>query len=73
MQMVFPTLRKDANLIAFRRTLEGLDWSLPAWRSAQEARKLSKEQQEGFALLDMDGGAGWKLVCRMMVRPRPLL
>jgi len=68
MQMVFPSLRKDANLIAFRRTLEGLDWSLPAWRSAQEARKLSKEQQEAFALLDMDGGAGWKLLCRMMER-----
>jgi hypothetical protein len=68
LQMVFPSLRKDSNLIAFRRVLEGMDWSLPAWRAKQEARKLSKEQQEGFDLLDMDGGAGWKLVCRMMER-----
>lgn len=48
------------------RKLRSLDYDLQAWRDETE-KKASKDLQEGFKLLDMDDGAGWafvkKLVC----------
>jgi serine/threonine protein kinase len=48
-----------------RRRLEAVDWDLSAWRAGEEARG-SREHQEGFEVLDMDNGEGWKLLCAMM-------
>ncbi|GMH32543.1 hypothetical protein BSKO_00377 [Bryopsis sp. KO-2023] len=66
MQMAFPNLRSDNNLIAFNRKLESLDYDLDAWRSEVE-KKGSKDIKEGFQIMDMEQGAGWdfvkKLVC----------
>lgn len=48
------------------RKLESMKYDLQAWRDEVD-RKPSKDYKEGFQLLDMDQGAGWafvkKLVC----------
>ena len=36
-----------------------------AWRQAQE-RRSSKENQEAFEMLDMNGGGGWDLLTNLM-------
>jgi len=66
MQMAFPNMRTDNQLIAFRRTLESMEYDLKAWRRKQEGKGLSKDLQAGFDILDMDNGAGWNLVCELM-------
>ncbi|KAG1678257.1 hypothetical protein FOA52_013877 [Chlamydomonas sp. UWO 241] len=65
LQMAFVTLRNDDKLIAFRRRLEEkYKWDLRAWRRGEE--KKGKEFAEGLELLDLDGAAGWDLLCRLM-------
>eukprot|EP00240_Pyramimonas_obovata_P000541 CAMPEP_0118921504 /NCGR_PEP_ID=MMETSP1169-20130426/754_1 /TAXON_ID=36882 /ORGANISM="Pyramimonas obovata, Strain CCMP722" /LENGTH=538 /DNA_ID=CAMNT_0006862233 /DNA_START=234 /DNA_END=1850 /DNA_ORIENTATION=- len=67
MQMAFPSLRSDNNLIAFRKVLEDCDFDLRAWRARVTAgSKTPKGLQEGFELLDESGGAGWELACGLL-------
>uniref|UniRef100_A0A7S3VTM9 Protein kinase domain-containing protein n=1 Tax=Dunaliella tertiolecta TaxID=3047 RepID=A0A7S3VTM9_DUNTE len=68
MQMVFPNLRSDNNLINFNKKLATLNWDLRAWRRQEEARKggMKPEVAEGFEVLDLDNGAGWELLCSLM-------
>ena len=69
MQMAFPPLRSDSNLIAFNQKLEDVDWDLNEWRNQLE-RKNSQTYAEGFKLLDADNGAGWDLlqgVCTVLL------
>lgn len=65
LQMAFPSLRSDSQLIAFNRKLESMDYDLAAWRQQMEQRG-SREAAQGFELLDLDGGAGWDLLQRLV-------
>ena len=69
MQLAFPPLRSDTNLIAFNKKIEELDWDLNAWR-ADVQRRSNKSFQEGFDVLDASGGAGWDLLTKVRVRAR---
>lgn len=73
LQMVFQSLRSDNNIIAFNKRLETLNYDLNAWRREEESRKggMKPDLTEGFALLDLDDKAGWKLLCDLMAfKPR---
>ncbi|KAK9909952.1 hypothetical protein WJX75_009980 [Coccomyxa subellipsoidea] len=65
LQATMPALRSDSALIAFRRKLEQCNYDMQAWRAQQE-RRNSREYAEGFAMLDLDDGAPWDLVCSLM-------
>lgn len=53
----------DNQLIAFRRRLEDTyKWDLADWRRGEEGK--TKDLTVGFEMLDLDGGAGWDLLCR---------
>jgi len=68
-QMAFSNLRSDNNLIAFNRKLASCNWDLKRWRTEEVTKgKYNKEMEEGFALLDMDNGAGWDLACKVRAR-----
>eukprot|EP01026_Neomeris_dumetosa_P011371 TRINITY_DN1408_c1_g2_i3.p1 TRINITY_DN1408_c1_g2~~TRINITY_DN1408_c1_g2_i3.p1 ORF type:complete len:362 (+),score=48.19 TRINITY_DN1408_c1_g2_i3:244-1329(+) len=69
LQMVFPPLRNDSVLIAFRRKLEDFDFDIQKWREFM-AKKSSRDYKEGFELLDMYDGAGWDLLCELL-QPEP--
>eukprot|EP01025_Chloroclados_australasicus_P025117 TRINITY_DN2509_c0_g2_i1.p1 TRINITY_DN2509_c0_g2~~TRINITY_DN2509_c0_g2_i1.p1 ORF type:complete len:637 (-),score=76.78 TRINITY_DN2509_c0_g2_i1:453-2249(-) len=69
LQIVFPPLRNDNTLIAFRRKLEDFDFDISKWRESMEKRG-GREYKEGFQLLDMDDGAGWELLCQLL-QPEP--
>ncbi|KAK9816689.1 hypothetical protein WJX72_003731 [[Myrmecia] bisecta] len=66
MQMLFPALRSDNNLIAFNRKLESFDYDLDAWRAFQEKRG-AKDFLESFAMVDLDDGAAWDLLRQLVV------
>lgn len=69
LQMAFPNLRSDNSLIAFNRRLQELGWDLKAWRKdmlAKYPRGLPKDLEEGFQLLDSEGGAGWDLAAQLV-------
>ena len=36
------------------------------WLSVSQERRSGKEYAEGFAMLDLDGGAPWDLLCCLM-------
>lgn len=63
-QCAFPSLRNDDRLVAFNKRLAALNYDLRKWR-AEETKKGARELNEGFELLDMDGGAGWDLLCQV--------
>ncbi|CAI0458971.1 unnamed protein product [Linum tenue] len=65
LQMAFPGLRTDSNLIQFNRQLKRCDYDLVAWRKSAEPR-ASPELRKGFELLDLDGGIGWELLTSMV-------
>ncbi|EEF38017.1 serine/threonine-protein kinase STN7, chloroplastic [Ricinus communis] len=65
LQMAFPGLRSDSNLIQFNRQLKRCDYDLVAWRKSVEPR-AGPELQRGFELLDLDGGIGWELLTSMV-------
>lgn len=65
LQMVFPNLRSDNQLCTFNRKLEGLKWDLGAWRATQE-RRISRDSQEGFDLLNLSDNGGWALLTSLM-------
>lgn len=48
------------------RRLASFDYDLVAWRENQEGKvKGNKEWNEGFAMMDLDGGAAWDLVTQV--------
>ncbi|KAL0019290.1 hypothetical protein WJX79_003618 [Trebouxia sp. C0005] len=65
LQMVFPNLRSDNQLCTFNRKLETLKWDMEAWRATQQ-RRLSRDAQEGFDLLNLGGDGGWDLLTSLM-------
>lgn len=65
LQMAFPGLRSDSNLIQFKRQLKRCDYDLVSWRRLVEPR-ASPELRRGFELLDLDGGIGWELLTSMV-------
>ncbi|KNA04287.1 hypothetical protein SOVF_201050 [Spinacia oleracea] len=65
LQMAFPSLRSDSNLIQFNRQLKRCDYDLNAWRSSVEPRATA-DLKRGFDLLDLDGGTGWELLTSMV-------
>jgi len=71
LQLAFPTLRNDDAIIAFNSSLKALKYDLDAWRAGEESKKgypsMMPLLAEGFDILDLDDGAGWKLVCSLMV------
>lgn len=62
LQLVFPNLRSDRDLIQFNRQLKRCEYDLARWREAQETRGLNESQQRAFEMLDADGGVGWELL-----------
>lgn len=56
------TYTTDATLT---RKLQSLQYDLEAWREEVE-KKSSKDIKEGFKLLDMEQGAGWALVKKLV-------
>jgi len=66
LQMAFPKLRSDNNLIAFNRKFESLNYDLEKWRAVVE-KSNGKEFKEGFQLLDLENGAGWDLLKKLLV------
>jgi serine/threonine protein kinase len=75
LQMCLPNLRKDDDLIKFRRELEDNGNDLVAWRNNIASRVMKRpEVEEGFEVLDLDDRAGWRLVKGLMAtegRSRP--
>ncbi|XP_065880271.1 serine/threonine-protein kinase STN7, chloroplastic [Euphorbia lathyris] len=65
LQMAFPGLRSDSNLIQFNRQLKRCDYDLVAWRKSVEPR-AGPDLRKGFELLDLDGGIGWELITSMV-------
>ncbi|KAG7589435.1 Protein kinase domain [Arabidopsis suecica] len=65
LQMAFPSLRSDSNLIQFNRQLKRCDYDLTAWRKLVEPR-ASADLRRGFELVDLDGGIGWELLTSMV-------
>lgn len=68
-QMCFPALRRDNQLIAFNRQLENLDYDILKWRELVTKKKGGNFQQ-GVEILDMDGGRGWDLL-RLLINNSP--
>jgi hypothetical protein len=70
LQMAFPSLRNDNALIAFNKKLREANWDLNKWRADEALSKRNgmwpKELQEGFEVLEADGGAGWDLLTKLM-------
>lgn len=67
LQMAFPSLRNDNNLIAFNRKLDTkYSFDIRAWRSQEDKKGASKELLEGFEIMDLDDGAPWELLCALM-------
>lgn len=65
LQMAFPSLRTDSNLIQFNRQLKRCGYDLVTWRKTVEPR-ASQELRKGFELLNLDEGIGWELVTSMV-------
>ena len=67
LQMCFPPLRRDNQLVAFNRQLGGLDYDILAWRDLIVSKKGgSGGYAQGIEILDMDGGRGWDLLRRLI-------
>ncbi|EOA34625.1 hypothetical protein CARUB_v10022188mg [Capsella rubella] len=65
LQMAFPSLRSDSNLIQFNRQLKRCEYDLTAWRKLVEPR-ANADLRRGFELLDLDNGIGWELLTSMV-------
>jgi serine/threonine protein kinase len=69
LQMVFPNLRSDNNLVAFNRKLQAFDYDVRAWRRSVQKRNSgagSRDYQEGFEILSLNNGAAWDLLCSLV-------
>lgn len=66
LQMIFSNYRSDNNLVAFNRKFENLNFDIVAWRETVSRKSMNKELKEGFEMLDMDDGAGWDLMKRLL-------
>ena len=69
-QMCFPSLRRDNQLIAFNRQLENLDYDILKWRDVVSSKKGSGGLGPGIEILDMDNGRGWDLL-RLLINNNP--
>ncbi|GFZ09881.1 serine/threonine kinase domain protein [Actinidia rufa] len=65
LQMAFPALRSDSNLIQFNRQLKRCQNDVVAWRKTVEPR-ASPDLRRGFEMLDLDEGIGWELLTSMV-------
>jgi len=65
MQLVFPSLRTDSGLIAFRSKFEDCNPDLQKWRESVDNK--NSPYREGFNALDANNGAGWQFLSK--VRP----
>ena len=63
MQLVFPSLRSDTGLIAFRSKLEDCNHDLQRWRETVDTK--NSPYAEGFSSLDTDGAAGWQFLSKV--------
>lgn len=68
MQLIFPGLRSDGNLIKFNKRMEALNYDLKAWKRQEEKKAKEKrtDMTEGFELLALDGGQGWDLLSQLL-------
>ena len=69
-QMCFPALRKDNQLVAFNRTLEKLDYDILKWRDMISGKRLGGDYSTGIKILDLDNGRGWDLL-RLLISNNP--
>ena len=67
-QMCFPALRKDNQLVAFNRTLEKLDYDILKWRDTIASKR--GDYSAGIKILDLDNGRGWDLL-RLLISNNP--
>eukprot|EP00667_Euglena_gracilis_P002015 EG_transcript_2012 len=66
LQLCFAGMRSNDDILAFNDTLkDSFKYDLQAWRES-EAKRNRQDYLDGFALLDLDNGAGWDLLKRMM-------
>jgi len=61
LQVSVPAFRKKGAMKAVRRDLKRWCYDCEAWRAS-----LPERQQDDFAILDENNGAGWKLVCGLI-------
>lgn len=61
LQLAVPQLRPVTALRSLNAELASADYDLNLWR-----KKSSKARIYDFDLLDMDGGTGWNLACRLV-------
>eukprot|EP00892_Ulva_mutabilis_P010152 jgi/Ulvmu1/7509/UM037_0053.1 len=66
MQLVFPSLRSDSGIIAFRSKLEDCEHDLQRWRSTIDNK--NSPYSEGLSALDANGGAGWQFISKMLAK-----
>lgn len=66
MQLVFPSLRSDAGLIAFRSKLEDCDHDLQKWRQGVDSK--NGPYAEGINGLDANGGVGWQFISKVRLQ-----
>eukprot|EP00884_Botryococcus_braunii_P013258 jgi/Botrbrau1/21933/Bobra.0249s0056.1 len=64
LQFAMPALRSDAQIIAFRRKLESLDYDIRAWRKG--LKRGVKDFEEGWDTLDLDNKAAWDLIAQLL-------
>jgi serine/threonine protein kinase len=69
-QMCFPALRRDNQLVAFNRTLEKLDYDILKWRDTISGKRLGGDYSTGIKILDLDNGRGWDLL-RLLISNNP--
>jgi serine/threonine protein kinase len=69
LQIVFPNLRSDTALFAFNKKLAYLGYDIKRWKESCEVRLRAMKDPalyEGFEVLELDGGAGWDLLCQLL-------
>lgn len=65
LQMVFAPLRNDDAIVDFKEKLsKQYGWNLRRWRASLDGKPGAF--REGFEILDLDNGAGWNLLCKLM-------
>jgi len=69
-QMCFPSLRRDNQLVAFNRQLENLDYDILKWRDSIVSKRGGGNMSSGIEILDLDNGRGWDLL-RLLINNNP--
>jgi serine/threonine protein kinase len=63
LQVSCPSMRKKGGMNGVRKELKTWAYDCEAWRAS-----LPERRQSDFAILDANGGAGWKLVCGLVAQ-----